>query len=125
MEASSFVRPASPQDAPACVAIYCPYVDDTAVTFETEVPDTSEMATRIAAARNTHEWLVLERDNEVIGYAYAHAFNPRAAYQWSAETSIYISTGLPAWTTGLSRQAPARFRRGLKRRRSGSRRLPG
>jgi hypothetical protein len=79
----------------------------------------------IAAARNTHEWLVLERDNEVIGYAYAHAFNPRAAYQWSAETSIYISTGLPAWTTGLSRQAPARCRRGLKRRRSGSRRLPG
>jgi phosphinothricin acetyltransferase len=49
------------------------------------------MATRIAAARATHEWLVLEQDDQIAGYAYAHAFNPRAAYQWSAETSIYIA----------------------------------
>lgn len=46
---------------------------------------------RIAAARDTHEWLVFEHDDEVIGYAYAHAFNPRAAYRWSTETSIYVA----------------------------------
>jgi phosphinothricin acetyltransferase len=91
MEASnSVVRPASPQDAAACLAIYRPYVQDTAITFEIEVPPAGEMAGRIAAARDTHEWLVLEHDDQIIGYAYAHAFNPRAAYQWSAETSIYI-----------------------------------
>jgi L-amino acid N-acyltransferase YncA len=91
MEASSsIVRPASVQDAAACVAIYRPYVRDTAITFETEVPTVGEMAARITAARDTHEWLVLEGVDQIIGYAYAHAFNPRAAYQWSAETSIYI-----------------------------------
>jgi L-amino acid N-acyltransferase YncA len=91
MEASSsIVRPASVQDAAACVAIYRPYVQDTAITFETEVPTVGEMAARITAARDTHEWLVLEGVDQIIGYAYAHAFNPRAAYQWSAETSIYI-----------------------------------
>ena len=91
MEESSIVRPASSKDARACIAIYRPYVEDTAITFETEVPTTDEMAARIAAARDTHEWLVLEQDDEVLGYAYAHKFNPRAAYQWSVETSIYIA----------------------------------
>ncbi len=92
MPASSFVRPATPGDACVCAAIYRPYIEDTAITFETDVPTTAEMAARIAAARNTHEWLVLEHEGEVTGYAYAHAFNPRVAYQWSTETSIYIAT---------------------------------
>jgi phosphinothricin acetyltransferase len=85
------VRPAIPQDAAACAAIYQPYVERTAITFETEVPTPAEMASRITRARQSHEWLVLESDGDVIGYAYAHALNPRAAYQWSAQTSIYIT----------------------------------
>ncbi len=91
MEESSFVQPASSADAAACAAIYRPYVEDTAITFETEVPTAEQMASRIAAARETHEWLVLEQDHQIVGYAYAHAFNPRAAYQWSVETSIYVA----------------------------------
>jgi phosphinothricin acetyltransferase len=91
MPASSLVRPACPADARACIAIYGPYVEDTAITFETEAPTPAEMAGRIVATRKTHEWLVLERDGDVVGYAYAHAFNPRASYQWSTETSIYVA----------------------------------
>jgi phosphinothricin acetyltransferase len=89
-DTSSLVQPASADDAKACIAIYRPYVENTAITFETEVPTLADMAGRIAAARQCHEWLVLEHHSNVIGYAYAHAFNPRAAYQWSTETSIYI-----------------------------------
>jgi phosphinothricin acetyltransferase len=77
MPASNLLHPAVPEDAHACVAIYRRYVEDTAITFETEVPTPAEMARRIAAARTSHEWLVLERNGDVIGYAYAHAFNPR------------------------------------------------
>ena len=84
------VRPASVQDAAACVAIYRPYVEDTAISWEIEVPTTGEMAARIAAAREAHEWLVLERDDQIIGFAYGHAFNRLAAYQWSVETGIYV-----------------------------------
>jgi L-amino acid N-acyltransferase YncA len=91
MEESSFVRAACANDARACIAIYLPYVQDTAITFETEVPTTEQMAARIAAARDTHEWVVLEHDDEILGYAYAHAFDPRPAYQWSVETSIYMA----------------------------------
>jgi len=85
------VRDATAEDAAACVQIYTPYVRDTVITFETEVPTVAEMSRRIIATRATHEWLVLEDETGVLGYAYAHQFNPRAAYRWSVETSIYLS----------------------------------
>ena len=87
------VRPATVADAAACVEIYRPYVLDTAITFETDVPTVAEMADRIVDARVMHEWLVLEVDGAVTGYAYARQFNSRAAYQWSVETSVYLAQG--------------------------------
>ena len=65
------VRRASARDAAACVAIYRPYVEDTAISWEIDVPAVTEMAARIAGLRDTHEWLVLQRDDRVIGFAYA------------------------------------------------------
>ncbi|OBI81665.1 GCN5 family acetyltransferase [Mycobacterium asiaticum] len=85
------VRPAVAADAAACAQIYRPYVLDTAITFETEVPSAELMANRIAAARAKYQWLVLEVDGSVAGYAYAQQFNPRAAYRWSIETSVYLN----------------------------------
>lgn len=35
-------------------------------------------------------YLVAENDGEIVGYAYAGAFHPRAAYQWCAEMSVYV-----------------------------------
>jgi phosphinothricin acetyltransferase len=63
------VRAASAADAGACAAIYAPYVEQTAVTFELEAPTAQEMAVRIDAARD-HAWLVLEDAGAVVGYAY-------------------------------------------------------
>ena len=92
MQASvSLVRPASPKDAAACVAIYRPYVEDTAISWEIEVPSAEEMASRIASAQKAHEWLVLEHDGQVIGFAYGHALHRLPSYTWSTETGIYVS----------------------------------
>lgn len=115
----STVRAASPDDAADCAAIYRPYVENTAITFEVDVPTVAEMAARIDAARASHEWLVAEDTaGQVIGYAYAHAFNSRAAYQWSAETSIYLDsahhrsgTGRKLYTELLLRLAQRGYRR--------------
>jgi L-amino acid N-acyltransferase YncA len=85
------VRRATAADAAACVEIYRPYVLDTVITFETEVPTVEEMAERIGDALVMHEWLVLEVDGNITGYAYAHQFNSRAAYLWSVETSVYLA----------------------------------
>ena len=88
---SRSVRSASAHDAAACVAIYRPYVENTAISWEIEVPSVDEMASRIASAQKAHEWLVLEHDGQVIGFAYGHALHCAPSYQWSVETGIYVS----------------------------------
>ncbi|WP_406813657.1 N-acetyltransferase family protein [Mycobacterium sp. M23085] len=84
------VRPASAADAVACLAIYRPYVEHTVVSWELEAPTENEMTARIAAAQVSHEWLVLERDHRVVGFAHGHAFNRLATYRWSTEVGIYL-----------------------------------
>ncbi|WP_410565864.1 GNAT family N-acetyltransferase [Amycolatopsis sp. cmx-4-61] len=84
------IRAATTQDAAACAALYAPYVTDTVISFETEPPDPTEMARRIAGA---HAWFVLEDHGHIAGYAYATRFAERAAYRWSCETSIYLEQG--------------------------------
>jgi L-amino acid N-acyltransferase YncA len=95
MTASWSIRAASIDDAPACAAIYAPYVTGTAITFEVEAPSPAEFAERIATATATHAWLVLEDSGRVAGYAYAHKFAERAAYRFACETSIYLEFGRP------------------------------
>jgi L-amino acid N-acyltransferase YncA len=82
------IREATSEDAAAIAAIYAPLVTDTIVSFEEEAPSAAEMRERIAAS---HAWLVAEENGEVLGYAYAARFHPRAAYRWSAEASIYLA----------------------------------
>ncbi|MEA4945778.1 MAG: N-acetyltransferase family protein [Propionicimonas sp.] len=89
---TGIVRPATAADAAGCLAIYTPYVHDTTITFETEPPTVQQMAARLADCAASHAWLVYERDGEVIGYAYGHAFAERSAYAWSCETSIYVAS---------------------------------
>jgi L-amino acid N-acyltransferase YncA len=87
------VRSATSADAEACAAIYAPYVTDTAISFETVAPGAEEMAERIARAQRSHAWLVLEDEGTVGGYAYGVPLNPRAAYRWSCEVSVYLELG--------------------------------
>jgi phosphinothricin acetyltransferase len=87
------VRDASERDAAACAAIYAPYVTDTAITFETHPPSAEDMAERIATSSRRHAWLVLEDQGRVVGYAYGGPFNPRAAYRWACEVSVYLELG--------------------------------
>jgi L-amino acid N-acyltransferase YncA len=85
------IRDADPaRDAAACAAIYAPHVEGSVVSFEERPPDADEMARRIERYSAGHAWLVAEREGEVVGYAYATAFNERPAYRWSAGVSVYI-----------------------------------
>src|SRR3954447_26724631 len=96
------VRSADPaRDAAACAAIYAPYVDGSAVSFEEVVPGADELAARIARIAATHPWLVSERDGAVAGFAYGAPHRERAAYRWAADVSVYVD--------------PARQRRGVGR----------
>ncbi len=87
----ALIRPALPDDAEALLAVYAPYVEHTAVTFEYTVPTPEEFRARIASIRGKYPYFCLETETGVAGYAYAAAFRSRAAYGWSAETSIYLA----------------------------------
>lgn len=84
------IRIAAPADARALVEIYAPYVKDTAVSFEYEVPTAEEFANRIRRTLEIYPYLIAEEDDRILGYTYASAFKSRAAYDWSAETTIYV-----------------------------------
>ena len=84
------IREATPKDAAALVEIYAPYVRETAITFEYDVPSVAEFSGRIERVLEKFPYLVAENDGEIVGYAYAGAFHPRAAYQWCAEMSVYV-----------------------------------
>ena len=86
------IRRADQGDAEGCLAVYAPYVTDTAYTFETEVPPAEEMARRIGAAKL---WLVAERDGQVAGFAYGGTHRSRAAYRWTVENRALIGMAVP------------------------------
>ncbi len=83
---------AAESDAEALLRIYAPYVTDTAVTFEYDVPSAGEFARRIRTTLQKYPYLAAVREGEIVGYAYASPFKGRAAYDWAVETSIYLRT---------------------------------
>lgn len=84
------IRMATEADAEEIRAIYSPYVTDTAVTFEYDVPSAAEFSRRIRNTLQRYPYLVAWDGERVVGYAYASAFHERAAYQWAAETTVYL-----------------------------------
>ena len=84
------VRPATPEDAARLSEIYAHYVDETAVTFEYTAPTEAEFARRIAHTLERYPYLVVQREDEVVGYAYAGPLKERAAYDWACETTVYL-----------------------------------
>ncbi len=92
------IRSVSAGDAGELLAIYAPYVTDTAITFEYEVPTEEEFSRRIRNTLNRFPYLAAvcrgeTQSDEIVGYAYVSPFKERAAYDWAVETSIYVKSG--------------------------------
>ena len=49
---------------------------------------------RIARTLERTPWVVAEVDGVVRGYAYAGRYRERPAYDWTAETTVYVDAGL-------------------------------
>ena len=83
-------RRAQLSDAEGIAAIYAPYVTDSVISFEMEAPDAKEMATRIAYISASYPWIAAEDSGRIAGYVYASQHIARAAYQWSANVTVYL-----------------------------------
>ena len=78
------------EDVAQILAIYAPYVENTAISFEYRVPTVEEFTKRFLDITAQYPWLVWEEQGQVLGYAYGSAPFERAAFSWCAESSIYL-----------------------------------
>ena len=84
------IRSVSLNDAEALLNIYAYYVKNTAITFEYDVPTLEEFKQRITNTLKKYPYLVVVKEGTILGYTYAGVFKNRAAYDWSAEVTIYL-----------------------------------
>jgi phosphinothricin acetyltransferase len=84
------IRSALESDAASLLEIYRPHVESSAVSFELELPSVEGFAQRIRRGVADHSWLIAEREDRCIGYAYGSRLRERPAYRWSVEVSAYV-----------------------------------
>ena len=84
------IRIATEADVPQMLAIYAPYIENTTITFEYDVPTQEQFLQRFRSITARFPWLVWEEDGTILGYAYGSAPFERAAYSWCAEDSVYL-----------------------------------
>jgi L-amino acid N-acyltransferase YncA len=87
------IRLITESDASEVLKLYEPYVVNTIVSFEYEVPAIDEFVQRIKTNTIDYPWLVSLNNEIITGFAYASRHRYRTAYQWSAESTIYLSSG--------------------------------
>ncbi len=85
------IRRATVQDAQEILDIYSYYVLHTAISWEWEVPTLDVFRGRIEKTLKKYPYFVAVQNNKILGYTYAGPFVGRAAYDWSAELTIYLA----------------------------------
>lgn len=79
------------EDAEKLLEIYTPYVTNTAITFEYEIPSIQEFESRIRNISQKYPYIkAVDENGTILGYAYASTFKGRKAYDWSVESTIYL-----------------------------------
>lgn len=84
------IRLIKESDVDGVLAIYGPYVRDTIISFEYEVPTPEEYLHRIRTNTIGYPWLVCLHGRKMVGFAYGSSHRNRTAYRWSAESTVYI-----------------------------------
>ena len=84
------IQPVKLGDAGELLSIYAPYVRDTAISFEYEVPSLSEFQDRIRNISSDLPYIKAVEAGRILGYAYAGKFKNRKAYDWSVEVTVYV-----------------------------------
>lgn len=86
------IRAVAQHDAASIVKIYNHYIKNTTVTFEEICVSTATIIKRMNKVANAQlPWLIIEENDELLGYAYATPWKERSAYRFSVEASVYIS----------------------------------
>lgn len=89
------IRDATPDDAEAVAAIYGHHVLHGTASYDVEPPPAEYLREKIKTVLDAGwPFLIAERDDLVVGYAYVTQFRDREGYRFTAEDSIYVH---PQW----------------------------
>jgi len=84
------LRLARGEDAAQILAIYAPYVAQTTVSFEWEVPSMEVFSARCASIMAHYPYIVACEGEKVVGYCYASRAFERYSWSWDCDISIYL-----------------------------------
>jgi L-amino acid N-acyltransferase YncA len=84
-------RRAKASDAEAIARIYNQGIADRVATFETDPRTAEEIADLLARRAERWPTVVVERDGELIAWAGASEYRPRACYAGVADFSVYVA----------------------------------
>lgn len=84
------IRLAEAADAAAIATIYNQGIRDRVATLETEERTAEERAAWLASRDERHPVYVAELDGTIVAWGSLNVFNPRPAYQWVADFSVYV-----------------------------------
>jgi phosphinothricin acetyltransferase len=89
-ENAAEIRMAEIDDARRVLAIYTPYVTETALTLTSTIPSTEQVVQTMLDVKKRFPYLVCRINGNVVGFAYASRQHPHEAHSWNAELSIFI-----------------------------------
>ena len=85
------IRPAIDDDLTDNAASYNHEIANSIATFDLEPPTLSYWQEKMRGVHpGDHLLVALDKDDDVVGYAYSWSYRPRPAYSSTRETSIYL-----------------------------------
>ena len=84
------IRTATAGDADAICAIHNQGIEDRVATLDTTIRNPDGVRTWLAERGPRHPVIVADADGSVVGWGSLNAFNPRTAYDWVADFSVYV-----------------------------------
>ena len=94
-------RPATADDAEAICRIYNQGIEDRVATLETELRTPDERRQWLASHGPRHPVIVAETDTAILGWGSLNVYNPREAYRFVADFSIYVDRSARGQGVGL------------------------
>jgi phosphinothricin acetyltransferase len=86
------IRVAAAADIPGITRIYNQGIAGRLATLETEARSEQERAVWLESRTERTPVVVAERDGRVLGWGSLNAFNPRPAYRFVADFSVYVAS---------------------------------
>lgn len=77
-------------DTKALLDIYNYYVLHTTVTFDIEALSIEAFEIKVNTINENYPFIIFEEDNEILGFAYGSRFRPKPAYDYVAESTVYV-----------------------------------